>query len=107
MLHGFAAPLKNAIDYLSEEWAFKPIGFVSYGGVAGGTRAVHMLKEVVTALNMVPIREGVVIPFLQKYINDQGDFEPNDVIERSADTMLQMLTRWTEALEPLRLEQVA
>jgi NAD(P)H-dependent FMN reductase len=105
--HGFTAPLKNAIDYLSEEWAFKPIGIVSYGGVAGGTRAVHMLKEIVTSLNMVPIREGVIIPFLQKYINDQADFEPNEIIDRSADTMLQELTRWSEALESLREEQVA
>jgi NAD(P)H-dependent FMN reductase len=105
--HGFTAPLKNAIDYLFDEWAFKPIGIVSYGGVAGGARAVHMLKEIVTALNMVPIREGVIIPFLQKYINDQGDFKPNEIIDKSADTMLQELTRWSEALVSLREEQVA
>jgi NAD(P)H-dependent FMN reductase len=42
--HGFNAPLKNAIDYLHDEWRHKPVGFVSYGGVAAGTRAVQMLK---------------------------------------------------------------
>ena len=34
--YGFTAPLKNAIDYLHAEWAYKPVGLVSYGGVAAG-----------------------------------------------------------------------
>ncbi len=34
--HSYTAPLKNAIDYLLHEWAYKPVGFVSYGGVAAG-----------------------------------------------------------------------
>ena len=33
---GIAAPLKNALDYLQKEWAYKPASFVSYGGVSGG-----------------------------------------------------------------------
>src|SRR5581483_12264670 len=41
--YGFNAPLKNAIDYLHHEWQYKPVGFVSYGGVAAGTRAVQMI----------------------------------------------------------------
>src|SRR5438067_873325 len=32
---GFNAPLKNAIDFLHNEWLYKPVGFVSYGGIAG------------------------------------------------------------------------
>jgi NAD(P)H-dependent FMN reductase len=43
--YGLTAPLKNAIDYLHFEWQHKPVGFVSYGGVAAGTRAVQMLKQ--------------------------------------------------------------
>ena len=42
--HAFNAPLKNAIDFLFAEWRHKPAGFVSYGGVAGGMRAVQQLK---------------------------------------------------------------
>src|ERR1700712_1578913 len=37
--YGYPAPLKNAIDFLHFEWQHKPVAFVSYGGVAGGTRA--------------------------------------------------------------------
>src|SRR5690606_6014283 len=44
--HGFPAPLKNALDFLYREWNHKPVGFVSYGGVAAGTRAVALLKPV-------------------------------------------------------------
>lgn len=29
--YGMPATLKNALDYLGPEWAFKPVGFVSYG----------------------------------------------------------------------------
>jgi NAD(P)H-dependent FMN reductase len=46
--YGFNAALKNAIDYLPVEWQYKPVGFVSYGGLAGGTRAVQMIKQVIS-----------------------------------------------------------
>jgi NAD(P)H-dependent FMN reductase len=36
--HGYIAPLKNAIDYLLHEWSYKPVGFVTYGGMVAGTR---------------------------------------------------------------------
>src|SRR3954470_20976465 len=38
-----ASPI-NALQYLSQEWAYKPVAFVSYGGVSGGTRGVQMTK---------------------------------------------------------------
>jgi NAD(P)H-dependent FMN reductase len=44
--YGMPGSLKNAIDYLHREWAYKPVGFVSYGGIAAGTRAVQMTKLV-------------------------------------------------------------
>jgi NAD(P)H-dependent FMN reductase len=31
---------------------YKPVGFVSYGGVAAGTRAVQQLEQVVTTLKI-------------------------------------------------------
>jgi NAD(P)H-dependent FMN reductase len=38
--------LKNAIDYLYREWSNKAAGFVSYGGHAGGARAVEHLRVI-------------------------------------------------------------
>src|ERR1700712_2192642 len=78
--YGFNAATKNAIDYLHAEWRNKPVGFVSYGGGAAGTRAVQMLKLVVTALGMVPVLESVNIPFVQQFVDDGGGFVPNDIL---------------------------
>jgi NAD(P)H-dependent FMN reductase len=36
--HGYPGPLKIAIDAVYPEWIAKPVGFVSYGGIAGGLR---------------------------------------------------------------------
>src|SRR3954447_2389920 len=55
--YNFSPPpaLVNALDYLVHEWAYKPVGYVSYGGVSGGLRSVQMNKLVVTALKMMPL----------------------------------------------------
>jgi NAD(P)H-dependent FMN reductase len=97
---GYSAVLKNAIDYLSQEWADKAVGFVSYGGVAGGTRAVQQLKQVVTALKMIPVAESVNLPFFTQFIDDSGTVRPNDVMTRSADAMLDELARITALIRP-------
>lgn len=100
--HGFTAPLKNAIDYLNVEWQFKPVGLVSYGGVAAGTRAAQMLKPVLTVLKMTPLAEAVSIPFVAQFIDDDGEIVANETMEQSADAMLSELLRVSQALRPLR-----
>lgn len=100
--HGFTAPLKNAIDYLHQEWAYKPLGFVSYGGVSGGIRSVQMMKEVAAGLKMVPLTEAVNITFFTKYFDDQDNFKGDEALAKSAQVMLGELSRWTKALKPLR-----
>ena len=82
--YGINAPLKNAIDFLHEEWKHKPVGFVSYGGVAAGTRAVQMVKQVVTTLSMFPVNEAVNIPFVTQFIDDDGLVQANEVMENAA-----------------------
>lgn len=99
--YGMNAPLKNAIDYLHTEWAYKPIGFVSYGGVSAGTRAVQMVKQVVTALRMVPVGEAVSIPFVQQFMHD-GQIQANEVMQTAARAMLDELFRVTLAMRTLR-----
>jgi NAD(P)H-dependent FMN reductase len=100
--YGFNAATKNAIDYLHKEWQHKPIGFVSYGGVAAGTRAVQMLKQVVTTLRMVPVFESVNIPFVQQFLDEERNFRPNDVLEQAATEMLDELLKVSGALRQLR-----
>jgi NAD(P)H-dependent FMN reductase len=100
--YGFTAPVKNAIDYLHTEWRYKPMGFVSYGGIAAGTRAVQQLKQVVTALGMLPVFESVNIPFHTQFIDDEGRVQPNDVMVKAASDMLDALVRTEGALRSLR-----
>jgi NAD(P)H-dependent FMN reductase len=100
--YGFNAAIKNAIDYLNQEWQYKPLGFVSYGGVAAGTRAVQMLKQVVSALKMVPMADSVNIPFVQQFLDEQRVLQPNEIMESAATALLDELARWTSVVGPLR-----
>jgi NAD(P)H-dependent FMN reductase len=100
--YGFNAPLKNAIDYLLHEWAYKPVGLVSYGGVSGGTRAAQMIKEVVTTVKMMPLLEAVSIPFVHQMINAKDQLEPNDIMVAAAKAMFDELRRVSDALQALR-----
>jgi NAD(P)H-dependent FMN reductase len=100
--NGMPAPLKNALDYLVKEWAYKPVGIVSYGGGAAGTRAAQMLKQVLSYLKMVPLPEMVANPFFDQNINEQGVFVPNQTSVKAAHEMFHELVRWTTALKPLR-----
>jgi NAD(P)H-dependent FMN reductase len=96
------APIKNAIDFLFHEWRYKPVAFVSYGGVSGGLRSTQMMKQVVTSLNMMPISESISIPFFSKYINDEEDFVPDEIVTKSLQVLLTELERWSEALKKMR-----
>ena len=100
--HGYSAPLKNAIDFLHHEWEHKPVGFVSYGGVAAGTRAVQQLKPVCVVLRMTPMSDAVYIPFVQRHLDEERRFQSTPELERAATAMLQALERYEELLRPLR-----
>lgn len=78
------------------------MSFVRYGGISGGLRSMQMLKQVVTAMNMIPIVEVVNIPFFTMYINDQNKFVPEEEVTKSAHVMLTELKRWSETLLPMR-----
>ncbi len=99
--YGASAPLINALDYLSQEWAYKPVGLVSYGGVSGGLRAQQHLKPKLSTLNMHPVKEGVSIHLVANHIDD-GVFTPIDSHVSSANDMLDSLLRWESALSTMR-----
>lgn len=100
--HGYSAPLKNALDYLFKEWNYKPVAFVSYGGVAGGTRSAQMLVQVVTALKMMPLTESVHVPNFSKYFTEDKTFNPGMDSVHAANVMLDELAKWAEGLNKIR-----
>ena len=101
--HGTPPALINALDTLYQEWNYKPAGLVSYGGVSAGLRSAAMTKSILTTLKVVPIVEAVAIPTFTTHMDKAtGRFTGSEGLERSAQTMLKELARWTEALRTLR-----
>ncbi|MFF7335009.1 NAD(P)H-dependent oxidoreductase [Streptomyces sp. NPDC008150] len=98
--YGYSAATKNALDYLCHEWGDKAVGFVSYGGVGAGTRAVQQLKQVVTTLRMVPVLESVNIPFAMQKLTAEGEAITDAGLEEAAKVMLDELARMSAKLRP-------
>ena len=99
--HGYPAALKTAFDSVKHEWRSKPIGFVSYGGLAGGLRATEQLRQVVAELHMVSVRQSVSFHRVRKRFDDQGQTTDGAAID-SADRMLAQLVWWAAAVRVQR-----
>ncbi|MEU0753819.1 bifunctional NAD(P)H-dependent oxidoreductase/GNAT family N-acetyltransferase [Streptomyces albogriseolus] len=98
--YGMPATLKNALDYLGPEWAWKPAGFVSYGHTSAGTRAVQHAKQVVTTLRLVPLGSTVAIRITDAMRDDR--FAPEPRHAEAAEGLLAELVRVAHALRPMR-----
>ncbi len=101
--HGYPASLKHALDAVGPEWRAKPVAFVSYGGVAGGVRAVEQLRQVVVELHLVPLRDAVILPGARRAF--AGGSVPADEDGRLADsvsTLVRRLSWWARALRTQR-----
>lgn len=96
------ASLVNAIQVLFKEWAYKPAGVVSYGGVSGGLRASQQLRLLISSVNVHPLPQAVPIPFFAQFVDDNGQFQPNEPMTQGATTMLNELHKWATALRPMR-----
>jgi len=100
--HGYPAVLKNALDYLYAEWNAKPVGFVSYGGLSAGMRAVEQLRQVAVELRMVPIGKGVHLPFIKKLIGADGTMDP--AYDARLNGLLDQLVWWAQVCAAGRLQ---
>ncbi len=104
--HAPPAVLKNALDLLFKEWNKKPVAFVSYGGSAGGARAVEQLREVAIELDMVPVREAVHLVRFFRSFDEEGNLKESDSFYNDlVIAMLEKLIWWTNGLKKLRENQ--
>lgn len=87
----FPAPLKNALDYLYDEWNGKPVAMIGYGGTSSGTRAVQALLPVVTSLGM--ICAGAIYVPLRQRLNRDGAVEMTQQDARGLQELLAKLYR--------------
>ncbi|WP_458686058.1 NADPH-dependent FMN reductase [Nocardia tengchongensis] len=99
--HGYPASLKTALDSAKREWRGKPIGFVSYGGLSGGLRAVEQLRQVVAEIHMVSVRETVSFHEAKRKFDTDGETSDGAAID-AADRMLRQLAWWAGALRTAR-----
>ena len=100
------AALKNAIDFLYQEWTDKAAGFVSYGADAGGARAIEHLRAVMGELRVADGLTMVPLSLSQDF-QDFTRPTPSDTATRKADEMLSQLAVWGRALRTVREERVA
>ncbi|MCJ1314496.1 hypothetical protein MMC25_008178 [Agyrium rufum] len=101
---GYPAVVKNAIDYLFNEWRGKSAMIISYGG-HGGTHGAKQLRQVLEAVGMrvadsmpaltFPSRQAVVAATKGENINLLGNDSPwaseREVIVKAFDDLLALL----------------
>jgi NAD(P)H-dependent FMN reductase len=100
--HSFPGPLKTAIDALRTQWQAKPVAFVSYGGMAGGLRAVEALRLVFAELHAVTIRECVSLHNPWGPAGDPDIEYPGAQATQALHVMLRQLSWWAYALRAAR-----
>ncbi|ADD39737.1 NADPH-dependent FMN reductase [Stackebrandtia nassauensis] len=100
--HSFPASLKAAIDWYQAEWHAMPVGFVSYGGMVGGQRAVEQLRQIFPEVHALTIRNTLnFVNFWDKF-DDQGQPRELDATNKAAKELLDQLGWWARALKQAR-----
>ncbi|MFJ9036679.1 NADPH-dependent FMN reductase [Streptomyces sp. NPDC102406] len=98
--HSTSGALKNAIDFLYNEWNNKAAGFVSYGSV-GGTRAVEHLRLVMGELQVADVRNQVALSLFTDFQNF-SQFTPAPHQTEAVGAVLDQVVAWSGALAQLR-----
>lgn len=101
--HSFPAALKQLIDSVYTEWQTKPVGFVSYGGMSGGIRAVEQLRQVFAELHTVTLRDAVALPDIWNRFDDSGELLEAGRPESALRKMVERLRWWAQATRSARL----
>ncbi len=100
--HSFPAGLKSAIDHYHREWQAKPVAFVSYGGMAGGLRAVEQLRQVFAELHSVTVRNTISFHNFWDRFDDDGQPLDGAAAANAAKQLLDQLMWWAVALKEAR-----
>lgn len=88
--HGIPGVLKNALDWCYEEWNYKPVAFIGYGGV-GAARSIEQLKLVAIELRMVPVRNAVHILGNKYFPYQEGKITLEELFEEQTEAIHNLL----------------
>ncbi len=99
---GYPGVLKNALDYLKEEYRRKPFGIITVSSAwSGGMLCLTALRQVVLHLGGIPIPAILPVCNVQDAFDEQGI--PRDMqFQRRARQYLDELLWFTEALAAQR-----
>lgn len=102
--HSFPASLKHLIDWCGKEWRAKPVGLISYGGLAGGLRAVEQLRPVLGEVHAVALRDTVSFHNAWERFDAEGRPTDEANANAAADTLVEHILWWGRALRFARTE---
>ncbi len=100
--HSFPAALKFLIDTAYSEWKAKPVGFVSYGGISGGLRAVEQLRLVFAELHAVGLRDSVSFTNAWEQFDSTGALKVPEGARKSLAVLVEQLQWWGQTLRAAR-----
>jgi NAD(P)H-dependent FMN reductase len=101
--HGTSGALKNAIDFLYNEWSDKAAGFVGYG-YSLGARAIENLRLVMASLQVATVRPQVGLSLFTDF-ERATLFKPTEIQEKNLGNVLDHVIAWSGALKVLRKQE--
>jgi NAD(P)H-dependent FMN reductase len=109
--HSIPAALKNALDYVKDEWNNKAAGIVSYGSM-GGVRAGEHLRQVFGELQVADVRQHVMFSLFTDFegaMTGSPVFTPAEQKARELQVQVDQVVAWAHALRSVRedVEQIA
>jgi NAD(P)H-dependent FMN reductase len=104
---GYPGVLKNALDYLKDEYRRKPFGIITVSSAwSGGMLCLTSLRQVILHLGGVPIPATLPIPQVQDAFDNEGNpRDPN--WNQRAKKYFEELLWFTEALSAQTLKRAA
>lgn len=100
--HGYSAIMKNGLDWLYGEFAYKPVGLVGVSdGMVGGARVIEQLRALCGGFGMYDIKETVMFRKVQDVIGADGNLKDLSY-ERQVIKLIQSLTGVAQAMKSLR-----
>ena len=101
---GYPGVLKNALDYLKEEYRRKAFGIITISSAwSGGLFCLAALRQVVLHLGGVPIPATLPVPKVQEIFDSEGKLL-NHQFEKRARAFIDDLLWFTEALTIQRIK---
>jgi NAD(P)H-dependent FMN reductase len=98
--HSTSGVLKNAIDFLYNEWSNKAAAFVAYGSL-GGSRAIEHLRGISAELQIADVRQQLSFSLFDDF-EDFTTFAPRLQHVDAASVLFDQVESWAAALKPLR-----